>query len=57
MSIKTRIKRPTTNTPRKAPTGRMLHQSTDYGWIQTIHNDPRSARFVALRKGTTFRSK
>jgi hypothetical protein len=35
VSKKTRINRPTTATPRKAPQGRMIHQSTHYHTVNT----------------------
>ena len=53
MSAKTRIKRPTYATPRKSPAGRMLHISTNYGWLQFHPGMP--AQFVKLGPGTTYR--
>jgi len=53
MSSTTRIKRPTTSTPRKLPAGRMLHVSTNYGWLQLDPGVP--AQFVKFGKGTTYR--
>lgn len=40
------------NTPRKVE-GRMVHQSTHYGWVQANPSAP--AQFVKLAKGTTYR--
>ena len=56
MSIVTRIKRPTYATPRKAPTGRFVHVSTDYRWIERYPGylgGP--ADFVKVTKGSTYR--
>ena len=52
MSDKSRVKRPTTATPRKNPPGRMIFQSTN---IQTVltPNGPKEFKF----KGNTFRNK
>ena len=50
MSKKTRINRPTTATPRKVGTERMVHQSTHYHTMQTPQG-PRTLR----TKGDTYR--
>jgi hypothetical protein len=52
MSARTRIKRPTTATPRKVGTRRYLHVSTDYR--QTFWLDS-PAQFVKVGPGTTYR--
>jgi hypothetical protein len=51
VSKKTRIKRPTTSTPRKAPQGRMIHQSTHLHTIST----PAGPRTIKA-PGTTHRA-
>lgn len=50
MSAKTRINRPTTATPRKAHTERMIHQSTHLHTVQT----PEGAKTIKA-PGTTYR--
>lgn len=56
MSKATRINRPTSATPRKAPMGRMIHVATNYAWVGGLATDaPGPARFVKLARGTTYR--
>lgn len=56
MSKATRINRPTTATPRKAPAGRLIHVATNYGWIGGAATDaPGPARFVKVARGNTLR--
>ena len=53
MSIKTRIRRPTTATPRTLRRERFVHVSTDYRWL-TFHPGM-LAKFVKVGPGTTYR--
>ena len=60
MSIKTRIRRPTTATPRNLRRERFVHVSTNYGWVHPTDAIGRSilaapAQFVKLGKGSTYR--
>lgn len=52
MSAKTRINRPTTSTPRNLKLGRMIHQSTNYGWVLLKDG---TQRFLQLARGRTYR--
>lgn len=52
MSAKTRIKRPTTSTPRKAPQGRMIHQSTHLHTVNTP-TGPRTLKAPGTTRTTT----
>jgi hypothetical protein len=55
MSVRTRIKRPTTATPRKVGTRRYVHVSTNYGWRPTNPLRPEmGGSFVKLGRGTTY---
>lgn len=51
MSAKTRIKRPTTSTPRKVGTERMIHQSTHLHTIDL----PNGGKQTVKMKGDTYR--
>lgn len=60
MSIVTRIKRPTTATPRNLKRGRLVHVSTDYRWVHPLLksgvpalNAP--AQFIKCARGKTYR--
>ena len=53
MSIKARIRRPTTATPRTLRLERFVHVSTDYQWLTFHPGMP--AKFVKVGKGTTYR--
>ena len=58
MSAVTRIKRPTTATPRNLKRERLVHVSTDYRWLPRNPFDP--AGPVVFRKaapGTTYRKR
>lgn len=60
MSAKTRIKRPTTATPRNLQRGVMIHQSTHYGWVQPSDALGRplmgaKPQFTKLARGNTLR--
>ena len=58
MSALTRIRRRTYATPRKAPAGRMTHQSTHYAWMPINPLIPMAGtRFVRVAKGNTYRRK
>lgn len=56
MSSVTRIKRPTTATPRNLKRGTLIHVSTNYAWR---HDDPSSVsspvHFVKVGIGSTYR--
>jgi hypothetical protein len=52
MSARTRIKRPTTATPRKVGTRRFLHVSTNYRWVGGFDGP---AQFAKVGRGTTYR--
>lgn len=51
MSAKTRIKRPTTSTPRKLPV-RMVHQSTAF---EVVGKDVTGKPVIREGKGSTYR--
>lgn len=52
MSAKTRIKRPTTSTPRKVGTYRMVHQSTAF---DVVGKDTTGKPIIREGKGNTYR--
>jgi hypothetical protein len=52
MSAKTRIKRPTTSTPRKVGTERMIHESKT---VEVLGKDVTGKPIVRMGKGSTYR--
>lgn len=52
MSAKTRINRPTTPTPRKVATERIVHQSTAY---EIVGKDVTGKPIIREGKGSTYR--
>ena len=56
MSAVTRIKRPTTASPRNLKRGTLVHVSTSYRWLPVNQLYPAGpVRFVKVAPGTTYR--
>jgi hypothetical protein len=55
VSEKTRIKRPTTATPKNLKRGTLVHVSTDYRWVPQDPAKLGPQMFVRVGPGTTYR--